>query len=66
MKNVVDEEKKRSYVFEYFRYQLVPTKIRQLTIDNVPYTTEKIKEMKNQFFSDVITKIILKQNNKPL
>jgi len=60
------EEKKRSYLFEYFRYQLVPTKISQLTIDNVPYTTEKIKEMKNHFFSDVITKIQLKQNNKPL
>ena len=61
-----NEEKKRSYLFEYFRYQLVPTKISQLTIDNVPFTTEKIKEMKNQFFSEVITKITLKQNNKPL
>lgn len=66
MMNNFIEEKKRSYLFEYFRYQLVPTKISQLTIDNVPYTTEKIKEMKNQFFSDVITKIQLKQNNKPL
>lgn len=62
----INEEKKRSYLFEYFRYQLVPTKISQLTIDNVPFTTEKIKEMKNQFFSEVITKIILRQNNKPL
>lgn len=51
------EEKKRSYLFEYFRYQLVPTRISQLTIDNVPFTTEKIKEMKNHFFSEVITKI---------
>lgn len=62
----INEEKKRSYLFEYFRYQLVPTKISQLTIDNVPFTTEKIKEMKNQFFSEVISKITLKQNNKPL
>lgn len=62
----INEEKKRSYLFEYFRYQLVPTKISQLTIDNVPFTTERIKEMKNQFFSEVITKITLKQNNRPL
>lgn len=61
-----NEEKKRSYLFEYFRYQLVPTRIRQLTIDDVPYTTEKIREMKNQFFSDVISKITLMHNNKPL
>lgn len=65
-RETINEEKKRSYLFEYYRYQLVPTKIRQLTIDDVPYTTERIKEMKNHFFSDVISRITLKHNNKPL
>ena len=58
--------RKYKYVFEYYRYQLVPTKVSQLSIDNVPYTVEKLKEMKNQFFSEIISKISFRYRDKDL
>lgn len=58
--------KEFKYTFEYYRYQLVPTKVSQLTIDNVPYTVDKLKEMKNLFFSDILSKISFRYRNKEL
>ena len=54
------------YTFEYYRYQLVPTKVSQLAIDNVPYTVEKLKEMKNHFFSEILSKVSFRYRDKDL
>ena len=36
------------YKFEYYRFQLVPKKVVQLSIDNVAYTYDEIKAKKNE------------------
>lgn len=46
----------KTFVFEYYRYQLVPKSTVQLSIDNVPYTVEEIKAKKNGYFAEVIAK----------
>ena len=33
------------YKFEYYRFQLVPKKVVQLSIDNVAYTYDEIKSL---------------------
>lgn len=48
------------YKFEYYRFQLVPKKIVQLSIDNVAYTYNEIKAKKNQYFSEVLIKTTFK------
>ena len=48
------------YKFEYYRFQLVPKKVVQLSIDNVAYTYDEIKAKKNEYFSDVLTKTTFK------
>lgn len=58
--------KESKYVFEYYRYQLVPKKVVQLTIDNVPYTVDQLKEKKNEFFSQIVHQLTLKNNDKEL
>ena len=37
------------YKFEYYRFQLVPKKVVQLSIDNVAYTYDEIKAKKNEY-----------------
>ena len=46
----------KTFVFEYYRYQLVPKSTVQLSIDNVPYTVEEIKAKKNGYFAEVKAK----------
>ena len=58
--------KESKYTFEYYRYQLVPNKVVQLTIDTVPYTTDKLKEKKNEFFSLLLKSLVLKNNDREL
>lgn len=48
------------YKFEYYRFQLVPKKVVQLSIDNVAYTYDEIKAKKNEYFSEVLTKTTFK------
>lgn len=48
------------YKFEYYRFQLVPKKVVQLSIDNVAYTSDEIKAKKNEYFSEVLTKTTFK------
>ena len=48
------------YKFEYYRFQLVPKKVVQLSIDNVAYTYDEIKAKKNEYFSEVQLKLLLK------
>ncbi len=57
----------KNYVFEYYRYQLVPKSTVQLSIENIPYTLEEIKAQKNTFFANVISKANFKshRNNLP-
>lgn len=57
----------KTFVFEYYRYQLVPKSTVQLSIDNVPYTVEEIKAKKNEYFAEVVAKAQFKshRNNLP-
>lgn len=58
--------KESKFVFEYYRYQLVPKKVMQLTIDNVPYSVEQLKAKKNEFFSQILNALKLKNNDRVL
>lgn len=56
----------KTFVFEYYRYQLVPKSTVQLSIENVPYTMEEIKAKKNEYFADVIAKARFKSHRSNL
>lgn len=56
----------KTFVFEYYRYQLVPKSTVQLSIDNVPYTVEEIKAKKNGYFAEVIAKAQFKSHRSNL
>lgn len=44
----------KNYKFDIYRYQLVPKKVIQLTVDNPNLTYDKIVKHKNEYFHNVI------------
>ena len=56
----------KTYHFDYFRYQLVPKKTIQTTIDGVASTYEDIKAKKNDYFAEVLKAVRFKNSKGDL